>query len=874
MNNENLILDSEENADENQQVEENVGIPKYIASGSHYFSDSRYRFLIMPRYKCDLHSIIKTGRISQKHFLILASQIIDVLMHLHRKHYVHSDIKAENIMIGLCQMKNDKTINLSFEKCSKNGREKNKNTKMTNISSRSHYLRPSRSVTYAIDENSRSTHAQESDDNSASSGDDEDFELSPRKRKARRALNKGKAKRNAGKPTVRTGRKNLFNIPAEPAPLNYDCDDRVYVIDYGLATKFIDTNGEHKPFCMDQRRAHDGTLEFTSRDAHFGAHSRRSDLECLGYNLIYWSQGFLPWKDEKLKEQPEIVHRLKEVFMTDVKEMMKLLYGKDVPRYLGEFMQYVGKLEFDEEPDYAFLKGLFEKEFIKLGFKKFELKLNLHDLRESCDLTKKTSMENELMMSSITDLKTARKLGFLIVTDSVDGIELQANNNESICMNITCKASPKNLRSKQKTKGKRPKRQPKITEKEIISEKIAQGKKLSIAEIATLDPDQIARDRADREYEKFDEKVYYQTPQRYKGNPTYAILEIENKLKSKQGGSAVPFASEEQSIKGYTKPMMDVLKKQQLMYEQQLTPVAAPRTAKDVIKLRKKTTRKASRKARRRSFKTKDQEVEEIQDKDNNEVPACEPQEEEEEEVPEPPRRKRGRPPKQKRIQPRVICNVIEAPDTEEDSVYFIIPGEGSNDGVKDISEDENIPEIKHGSRHVTPSDQESVASVSCRKRGRYYADDDYDVTTDETTNLSTASTASKSSVSMKPRRGRPVLQATSIATRKKTSSRSTSRSAAVFNDASDQSECSELFENESEYQAQSEESGEDEVEEQEIDFDQSETEEEDEEAVSESEMAESNDSNDSIDIKYSPIKTRHARRHYNVKNIRGRLIT
>jgi hypothetical protein len=54
----------------------------------------------------------------------------------------------------------------------------------------------------------------------------------------------------------------------------------VYNIDYDLATKFIDTN---KTFCMDQRRAYDGTLKFTSRDAYFGAYSRHSNLECLGF---------------------------------------------------------------------------------------------------------------------------------------------------------------------------------------------------------------------------------------------------------------------------------------------------------------------------------------------------------------------------------------------------------------------------------------------------------------------------------------------------------------------------------------------------------------------------------------------------------------
>lgn len=846
-----IFLDSEEFEDEHVE-EENVGIPKYIASGSHYFGESRYRFLIMPRYKCDLHSVIKLGRLSQKHFLIVATQIIDVLTHLHSKHYVHSDIKAENIMIGLCQPKVNSKSHQS-KSC-----HQEPQVMLRNNSSRSHYLRPSRSVVYAIDENSRDSHATEIVDVSENTGDD-DFELSPRKRKSRRALNKGKFKRTSSKSPVKPVRKNLFNVPADPAPL--ESDDRVYVIDYGLATKFIDTNGEHKPFCMDQRRAHDGTLEFTSRDAHFGAHSRRSDLECLGYNLIYWSQGFLPWKDEKLKEQPEIVHRLKEVFMTDVKEMLKLLYGKDVPRYLGEFMQYVGKLEFDEDPDYAFLKGLFVKEFLKLGLEKSDMKLNLNEVRESCEPSERTLSENDLMMRSIADSKIARTLGFLIATDCVDGTDLQTNNNESINMNITCKASPKNLRSKQKAKGKRPKRQPKVTVKELISEKIAQGKKLSIKEIATLDPDEIARDRADREYEKFDEKVYYQTPQRYKGNPTYAILEVENKLKCKQSRSVIVATNEVETIKGYTKPMMDVLKKQQLMFEQQITPVAAPRTLKDVIKPRKKTARK-TRKARRRINKSKDQQEAEEKQKDENEVP-----EEEPEEVPEPPRRKRGRPRKE-RVQP-VISNIIEPPDTEEDSVYFIIPGEESNDGLKDISEDENMPEINQGSRHVTPSDRESVASLISKKRGRYYADDDYDASTDEATNISTASTATKSSVSIKPRRSRQTSQPASVATRKKANSRSTSRSGAAFTET-DQSDCSDAIENDSEYQAQSGEESGDEVEEvEEIDFEQSETEEE--EAISGSEMADSNESNDSIDIKYSPIKTRHARRHYNVKSIRGK---
>ena len=334
----------------------------------------------MPRFKSDLHSITKLGRLHPKHFLIVCSQIIDVLKLLHERHYVHSDLKAENIMIGLC---GDKSLQYG-SRFSKNQQQQStsvfsgttpgRSCRSARKSSknlyddmlRSHYLRPGKSVVYSPNEPDNTQNGDGDDSSKHNSDDDDDFELTPKKKKTRQTIKRLNAKKKPNK--FKSSRLNMNASSKHHQTIHeisdtddlesdvVDENDRVFVIDYGLATKFIDTNGEHRPFCMDQRRAHDGTLEFTSRDAHFGAHSRRSDLECLGYNLIYWSQGFLPWKDEKLQNQPEIVHRLKELFMTDVKEMLKLFYGKDVPKYLGEYMQYVGTLEFDAEPDYKYLK--------------------------------------------------------------------------------------------------------------------------------------------------------------------------------------------------------------------------------------------------------------------------------------------------------------------------------------------------------------------------------------------------------------------------------------------------------------------------------------------------------------------------------------
>lgn len=56
-------------------------------------------------------------------------------------------------------------------------------------------------------------------------------------------------------------------------------ENQVYVVDFGLATKFT-TASEYKP---DPKRAHDGTIEYLSRDAHKGG---KSQLTKLLFNCV------------------------------------------------------------------------------------------------------------------------------------------------------------------------------------------------------------------------------------------------------------------------------------------------------------------------------------------------------------------------------------------------------------------------------------------------------------------------------------------------------------------------------------------------------------------------------------------------------------
>ena len=92
--------------------------------------------------------------------------------------------------------------------------------------------------------------------------------------------------------------------------------------------------------------------------------SRRDDLESIGYILIYFLRGNLPWLRVNL---PWL--GIGEI------EMMKLDTPVDVlcqghPIEFAMYISYCRGLRFDENPDYTFLRRLFKELFDNQGFKR------------------------------------------------------------------------------------------------------------------------------------------------------------------------------------------------------------------------------------------------------------------------------------------------------------------------------------------------------------------------------------------------------------------------------------------------------------------------------------------------------------------------
>lgn len=158
------------------------------------------------------------------------------------------------------------------------------------------------------------------------------------------------------------------DIKASNLLLSYKNPNLVYLVDYGLAYRYS-PEGVLKEYKEDPKRCHDGTIEFTSIDAHKGVSpSRRSDLEILGYCMIQWLCGSLPWEDN-LKD-PNYVRDLKIKSRHNVSDFISKCFStNDTPHEMIEYMEEVKSLEYNDKPSYQKLRTVLQLGLKSIGSK-------------------------------------------------------------------------------------------------------------------------------------------------------------------------------------------------------------------------------------------------------------------------------------------------------------------------------------------------------------------------------------------------------------------------------------------------------------------------------------------------------------------------
>lgn len=144
-----------------------------------------------------------------------------------------------------------------------------------------------------------------------------------------------------------------------------DKNNNIYIIDYGLCKLFKNKNNEHIPPSQNKQLV--GTVRYTSINSHIGHElSRRDDLESIGYILIYFIKGKLPWQGLNTKVQSkedkyDLIYKCK--LNTSLEQLCQGL-----PKEFKLYMEHVKSLAFSEKPNYSYLYGLFNQLFKKSGF--------------------------------------------------------------------------------------------------------------------------------------------------------------------------------------------------------------------------------------------------------------------------------------------------------------------------------------------------------------------------------------------------------------------------------------------------------------------------------------------------------------------------
>ena len=165
-----------------------------------------------------------------------------------------------------------------------------------------------------------------------------------------------------------------------------------YLIDLGLAKKFKESESSSRSDQhIDYREGKPliGTAKYASRNAHLGCEqSRRDDMASLGYLLVYFYRGSLPWQGVKAETKKQKHEKIKEKKMAISEKVL----CKGLPVEFIIYLNYCRSLGFYERPDYEYLRQLFKDLFQRLNYQ-YDNKFDWVVLKEK-GITRKDCEQN------------------------------------------------------------------------------------------------------------------------------------------------------------------------------------------------------------------------------------------------------------------------------------------------------------------------------------------------------------------------------------------------------------------------------------------------------------------------------------------------
>lgn len=142
----------------------------------------------------------------------------------------------------------------------------------------------------------------------------------------------------------------------------------LYLIDFGLSKEYMicdsaDSLGRTTYRHLPLTKGHNfvGTSKYASINVHKGIQqSRRDDLESLGYIMIYFLRGSLPWQN--LRVNHAINNNCKQRNERILEKKLSTTLGDLCHNFPTEFlvyMSYCRSRKFEQEPNYAYVREIF-----------------------------------------------------------------------------------------------------------------------------------------------------------------------------------------------------------------------------------------------------------------------------------------------------------------------------------------------------------------------------------------------------------------------------------------------------------------------------------------------------------------------------------
>ena len=205
----------------------------------------------------------------------------------------------------------------------------------------------------------------------------------------------------------------------------------LYLLDFGLAKKYRSSKTlEQYPYIKKKKLT--GTARYASIHAlEEMEQSRRDDLESVGYVLMYFLRGNLPWQGLKIKSKED---RYKKI-LDKKKETTSEELCKGFPDEFKEFLEYSRNLEYTEEPKY----DKYKEQFYNLVCNKLGESFDyVYDWTTESDLKKRKSIggtngiESKTTTTKDVENKSKKKTiegGKIEGNNSINNVNKVSNNN-------------------------------------------------------------------------------------------------------------------------------------------------------------------------------------------------------------------------------------------------------------------------------------------------------------------------------------------------------------------------------------------------------------------------------------------------------------